>query len=117
MLTVLGCPEVLAPNGSYVSNGTLTLRTFLCKSGSVFPDSMERKRTLECKNGKWNETINKLPGCVGKNLPNKSIMLYFILYFYSFARHVLYISFIGHSVILPDESMYFILYMYLYITL
>ncbi|CAL1678788.1 unnamed protein product [Lasius platythorax] len=61
---VLGCPEVLAPNGSYVSNGTLTLRTFLCKSGSVFPDSMERKRTLECKNGKWNETINKLPGCV-----------------------------------------------------
>ncbi|XP_018055286.1 PREDICTED: uncharacterized protein LOC108691862 [Atta colombica] len=61
---VLGCPEVLAPNGSYVSNGTLTSRTFLCKSGSVFPDSRERKRTLECKNGKWNETATKLPNCI-----------------------------------------------------
>ncbi|XP_011632406.1 uncharacterized protein LOC105424067 [Pogonomyrmex barbatus] len=60
---VLGCPEISAPNGSYVSNGTLTSRTFLCKSGSVFPDSRERKRTLECRNGKWNETT-KLPGCV-----------------------------------------------------
>ena len=66
---MLGCPEVLAPNGSYVSNGTLTSRTFLCKSGSVFPDSRERKRTLECRNGKWNETATKLPNCVGKNLP------------------------------------------------
>ncbi|XP_011695344.1 PREDICTED: uncharacterized protein LOC105454436 isoform X1 [Wasmannia auropunctata] len=61
---VLGCPEVSVPNGSYVSNGTLTSRTFLCKSGSVFPDSRERKRTLECRNGKWNETAAKLPGCV-----------------------------------------------------
>ncbi|XP_011877755.1 PREDICTED: uncharacterized protein LOC105567469 [Vollenhovia emeryi] len=61
---VLGCPEVSAPNGSYVSNGTLTSRTFLCKSGSVFPDSRERKRTLECRNGKWNETAAELPGCV-----------------------------------------------------
>ncbi|XP_025270944.1 uncharacterized protein LOC105255023 isoform X2 [Camponotus floridanus] len=60
----LGCPEILAPNGSYVSNGTLTSRTFSCKSGSVFPDSKERKRTLECKNGKWNETTTKLPACV-----------------------------------------------------
>ncbi|XP_028048251.1 uncharacterized protein LOC105833945 [Monomorium pharaonis] len=61
---VLGCPEVSAPNGSYVSNGTLTSRTFLCKSGSVFPDIRERKRTLECRNGKWNETATKLPGCI-----------------------------------------------------
>ncbi|KYQ53339.1 hypothetical protein ALC60_07531 [Trachymyrmex zeteki] len=61
---VLGCPEVLAPNGSYVSNGTLTSRTFLCNSGSVFPDSRERKRTLECRNGKWNETTTELPDCV-----------------------------------------------------
>ncbi|KAL0099408.1 hypothetical protein PUN28_020147 [Cardiocondyla obscurior] len=61
---VLGCPEVSAPNGSYVSNGTLTSRTFLCKSGSVFPDSGERKRTLVCRSGKWNETATKLPGCV-----------------------------------------------------
>ncbi|XP_026826730.1 uncharacterized protein LOC105288005 isoform X2 [Ooceraea biroi] len=61
---VLGCPEIAAPNGSYVSNGTLTSRTFLCKSGSVFPDSKERKRTLECRNGVWNETDTKLPGCI-----------------------------------------------------
>lgn len=68
VLAVLrSCPEVAAPNGSYVSNGTLTSRTFLCKSGNVFPDSGERKRTLECRNGKWNETIAKLPTCVGKN--------------------------------------------------
>jgi len=72
---VLGCPEVSAPNGSYVSNGTLTSRTFLCKSGSVFPDSKERKRTLECRNGKWNETATKLPDCIGKNLPVRFITL------------------------------------------
>lgn len=90
MFTVLGCPEVLAPNGSYVSNGTLTSRTFLCKSGSVFSDSMERKRTLECKNGKWNETTTKLPGCVGKNFPHKSIMLYCTLYFWLFTSCFIY---------------------------
>jgi len=69
LLAVLhSCPEVAAPNGSYVSNGTLTSRTFLCKSGSVFPDSGERERTLECRNGKWNETIARLPTCVGKDI-------------------------------------------------
>lgn len=78
MLVVLGCPEVSVPNGSYVSNGTLTSRTFLCKSGSVFLDSRERKRTLECRNGKWNETAAKLPGCVGKNSPSKFITLCFV---------------------------------------
>lgn len=92
MLTALGCPEVLAPNGSYVSNGTLTSRTFSCKSGSVFPDSKERKRTLECKNGKWNETTTKLPACVGKNFPDKSIMFYFTLYFYLFASYLTYFT-------------------------
>lgn len=66
-LAALGCPEISVPNGSYVSNGTLTSRTFLCKSGSVFPDSGDRKRTLECRNGKWNETATGLPDCVGKN--------------------------------------------------
>lgn len=65
-LAALGCPEISAPNGSYMSNGTLTSRTFLCKSGSVFPDSRDRKRTLECRNGKWNETATSLPDCVGK---------------------------------------------------
>ncbi|EFN75898.1 CUB and sushi domain-containing protein 3 [Harpegnathos saltator] len=60
----LGCPEISPPNGSYMSNGTLTSRTFLCKSGSVFPDSGDRKRTLECKNGKWNETATRLPDCI-----------------------------------------------------
>ncbi|XP_012230380.2 uncharacterized protein [Linepithema humile] len=58
------CPKVATPNGSYVSNGTLTSRTFLCKPGSVFSDSGERKRTLECRNGKWNDTIARLPTCV-----------------------------------------------------
>lgn len=92
---VLGCPEVSAPNGSYMSNGTLTSRTFLCKSGSVFPDSRERKRMLECRNGKWNETAAKLPGCIGKNLPDKSIMFrsaYFPASYFTRS------AFIGHSV-------------------
>lgn len=74
-LAALGCPEISAPNGSYVSNGTLTSRTFLCKSGSVFPDSRDRKRTLECKNGKWNETATGLPDCVGKNFFSFSLSL------------------------------------------
>lgn len=71
------CPEVAAPNGSYVSNGTATLRTFLCRSGGVFPDTGERKRTLECRNGKWNETVVQLPACVrmrGKHSLDKSII-------------------------------------------
>lgn len=78
VLTVLSCPEVSTPNGSYVSNGTLTSRTFLCRMGNVFPDSGESKRTLECKNGKWNETVTELPACVkGKNVSNKRACLYF----------------------------------------
>ncbi|XP_020291721.1 uncharacterized protein LOC109858652 [Pseudomyrmex gracilis] len=61
---VLGCPKVSTPNGSYVSNSTLTSRTFLCRTGSVFSDSGETKKTLECKNGKWNEITTELPACV-----------------------------------------------------
>ncbi|XP_071876453.1 uncharacterized protein [Bombus fervidus] len=61
---VLTCPDVSAPNGSYVLNGTLTTRTFLCKFGTVFPDSKERTRILECKNGKWNENIINMPSCI-----------------------------------------------------
>ncbi|KAK2580961.1 hypothetical protein KPH14_006026 [Odynerus spinipes] len=68
---VLGCPDVSAPNGSYVSNDTVTSRTFSCKSGSVFPDTREERRTLECKNGKWNETADKLPVCVGEKIRQK----------------------------------------------
>ncbi|XP_043524617.1 uncharacterized protein LOC122536366 [Frieseomelitta varia] len=60
---VLNCPDVSAPNGSYVLNGTLTSRTFLCKFGTVFPDSKERTRILECKNGKWNESVISMPSC------------------------------------------------------
>ncbi|XP_076393263.1 mannan-binding lectin serine protease 2 isoform X2 [Megachile rotundata] len=60
---VLGCPDISTPNGSYVLNGTLTSRTFLCKLGSVFPDSNERIRTLQCKNGKWNESVVSIPSC------------------------------------------------------
>ncbi|XP_034175539.1 uncharacterized protein LOC117602102 isoform X1 [Osmia lignaria lignaria] len=58
---VQACPDISAPNGSYVSNGTLTSRTFVCKLGSVFPDSKERIRILECKKGKWNESV--IPSC------------------------------------------------------
>ncbi|XP_076290834.1 uncharacterized protein LOC143214095 [Lasioglossum baleicum] len=60
---VLGCPDVSTPNGSYILNGTLTSRTFLCKFGTVFPDSKESIRTLECKNGKWNESVIAIPNC------------------------------------------------------
>ncbi|KAK1117414.1 hypothetical protein K0M31_016618 [Melipona bicolor] len=64
-VSVLSCPDVSAPNGSYVLNGTLTSRTFLCKFGAVFPDSKERTRILECKNGKWNESVISMPSCTG----------------------------------------------------
>ncbi|KAG7207617.1 hypothetical protein KM043_009238 [Ampulex compressa] len=69
----LGCPDVLAPNGSYVSNDTLTSRTFLCRSGSVFLDSKENKRTLACMNGKWNESTVTIPSCVGKRPRNPAL--------------------------------------------
>ncbi|XP_014598126.1 PREDICTED: uncharacterized protein LOC106783788 [Polistes canadensis] len=61
---VLRCPNVSAPNGSYISNDTVTSRTFSCKSGTVFYDTRKENRILECKNGKWNESIDKLPTCV-----------------------------------------------------
>ncbi|XP_017754903.1 PREDICTED: uncharacterized protein LOC108547066 [Eufriesea mexicana] len=60
---VLGCPNVSAPNGSYILNDTLTSRTFLCKLGTVFPDSKERTRILECKHGKWSENVIGIPSC------------------------------------------------------
>jgi len=82
---VLGCPEVSAP-------GTLTSGTFLCKSGSVFPDSKERKRTLECRNGKWNETATKLPDCIGKNSPVRFITLRSALFL--FLRIIFYIFYL-----------------------
>ncbi|XP_076758937.1 uncharacterized protein LOC143428118 isoform X2 [Xylocopa sonorina] len=59
----LGCPDVTAPNGSYVLNATLTSRTFLCKPGTVFPDSKKKTRILECTNGKWNESVTSIPSC------------------------------------------------------
>lgn len=64
-VSALDCPDVSVPNGSYVLNGTLTSRTFLCKLGTVFPDSKERTRILECKNGKWNESVINIPSCTG----------------------------------------------------
>ncbi|XP_076632123.1 uncharacterized protein LOC143347101 [Colletes latitarsis] len=60
---VLGCPDISTPNGSYILNGTLTSRTLLCKLGTVFPDSKERIRILECKNGRWNESVVAIPSC------------------------------------------------------
>ncbi|KAI4504555.1 hypothetical protein M0802_000105 [Mischocyttarus mexicanus] len=71
---VLRCPNVSAPNGSYISNDTVTSRTFSCKSGSVFPDTRKENRILECKNGKWNESIDKLPTCVGKKTKPTNII-------------------------------------------
>ncbi|XP_053998863.1 uncharacterized protein LOC128887221 [Hylaeus anthracinus] len=60
---VLECPDVSTPNGSYILNGTLTSRTFLCKSGTVFPDTKKKTRILECKDGKWNESVIAIPNC------------------------------------------------------
>ncbi|XP_076670370.1 uncharacterized protein LOC143369847 [Andrena cerasifolii] len=60
---VLACPDISPPNGSYILNGTLTSRTFLCELGAVFPDSKERTRILECRNGKWNESVVAIPNC------------------------------------------------------
>ncbi|CAL7935389.1 unnamed protein product [Xylocopa violacea] len=60
---VLGCPDVSPPNGSYVLNATLTSRTFLCRPGTVFPDSKKKTRILECANGKWNESVVGIPSC------------------------------------------------------
>ena len=66
-ITVLACPDISPPNGSYILNGTLTSRTFLCELGTVFPDSKERTRILECRNGKWNESVVTIPNCTGEN--------------------------------------------------
>ncbi|XP_076243833.1 uncharacterized protein LOC143185031 [Calliopsis andreniformis] len=60
---VVGCPDISAPNGSFILNTTLTSRTFRCELGTVFPDSRERIRILECRNGKWNESVIAIPSC------------------------------------------------------
>ncbi|XP_066589214.1 uncharacterized protein [Prorops nasuta] len=75
---VLGCPDIFAPNGSFVSNGTMTSRVFLCRLGSVFPDTKQRKRIVECKDGKWSETATSLPACVVrllKKVEKKRVMI------------------------------------------
>ncbi|XP_011505570.1 PREDICTED: uncharacterized protein LOC105368282 isoform X2 [Ceratosolen solmsi marchali] len=59
-----GCPNVIAPPGSYVSNGTLETRTFLCRAGTLFPDTRQRTRTVHCAGGQWIENIPNLPACV-----------------------------------------------------
>ncbi|XP_051158148.1 uncharacterized protein LOC127279676 [Leptopilina boulardi] len=61
---VLGCPEVSAPNGSFVSNGTLETRTFQCRMGTIFPDSKQRTKTIVCKNGRWDKSVQTLTGCI-----------------------------------------------------
>ncbi|XP_008555882.2 uncharacterized protein LOC103577137 [Microplitis demolitor] len=64
---IIGCPEAQAPNGSYVTNDTLDSRTYKCRSGTIFPDTNEPTRTLDCRNGRWNETIDSLPTCVASS--------------------------------------------------
>ncbi|XP_015610299.1 uncharacterized protein LOC107275061 isoform X2 [Cephus cinctus] len=59
---VLGCPDVSLPNGSYVINSTIDSRTVICQVGSTFPDTKNRTRILECKDGRWSE--DSLPNCV-----------------------------------------------------
>lgn len=76
-ITVLACPDISPPSGSYILNGTLTSRTFLCELGTVFPDSKERTRILECRNGKWNESVVAIPNCTGENH-----FFFIIIYFF-----------------------------------
>ncbi|XP_044579782.1 uncharacterized protein LOC123261945 [Cotesia glomerata] len=64
---IRSCPETTAPKGSYVTNDTLDSRTFKCFSGTIFPDTKEPKRTLDCRNGRWNESIDRLPTCVASS--------------------------------------------------
>ncbi|XP_046596722.1 uncharacterized protein LOC107217638 [Neodiprion lecontei] len=51
----VGCPQVQPPNGSYAVNETGDAKTFLCKLGTVFPDTNKRTRLIQCKNGIWSE--------------------------------------------------------------
>ncbi|XP_001604693.2 uncharacterized protein LOC100121107 isoform X2 [Nasonia vitripennis] len=64
---VLGCPDVTAPLGSRVSNGTLESRSFLCRAGTLFPDTGQRARTIHCRSGEWQEDVPSLPGCVSSS--------------------------------------------------
>lgn len=65
--TAIGCPEVSVPNGSFVSNETVESRTFRCRdAGWLFPDTGKDTRTLDCIEGRWNESIDNLPNCVGE---------------------------------------------------
>ncbi|XP_058792919.1 uncharacterized protein LOC131665205 isoform X2 [Phymastichus coffea] len=59
-----GCPDVTAPPGSYVSNGSLDTRTFLCRAGTLFPDTGQRTRTIHCRHGSWEQSVSDLPACV-----------------------------------------------------
>ncbi|XP_034937513.1 uncharacterized protein [Chelonus insularis] len=63
----IGCPAIQTPNGSFISNDTFSSRTFECRSGTVFPDTMQSTRTLDCQKGHWNESIDNLPNCVASS--------------------------------------------------
>ncbi|XP_046746947.1 uncharacterized protein LOC124411709 [Diprion similis] len=56
----VGCPHVQPPNGSYAVNETGDAKTFLCKLGTVFPDTNTRTRLIQCKNGIWSENRQKI---------------------------------------------------------
>ena len=89
---VLGCPNVEAPRNSYISNGTLLTRTFLCKTGSIFPDSRQRTRTIHCSYGRWIEPVDEMPACVGESADSAiAIILLFEIVVVTVGIRVLYL--------------------------
>lgn len=77
-VSAVGCSDVNAPNGSYVVNETNNAKTFLCKMGTVFPDTKTRTKLIKCRNGIWNEDIKRISGqnCVGELLKFYIITVY-----------------------------------------
>ncbi|XP_044013393.1 uncharacterized protein LOC122855806 isoform X3 [Aphidius gifuensis] len=60
----IGCPDIIPPNGSFISNDTHNTRTFQCHSGNIFSDTGKQSKTLDCQGKNWNKTINLLPACI-----------------------------------------------------
>lgn len=64
LVIALGCPTPAPPADGYLSYRNATHAEFLCCVHHAFPDTMTRRRILQCsdRTQTWNDT---LPDCVG----------------------------------------------------
>lgn len=82
----LGCPTPEVPKDGYLAFRNSTHAEFWCCVRHVFPDTMTRKKVLECvtRLNTWNE---ELPDCIGNSSVCLSVS--FFLFLFLFLSHPL----------------------------